>query len=799
MDEAQSYRAALAGVLYNLGAFARWAQVVAESPSDVAAGLLGEQGALRHWVPADWQDDVAPILAEPHNAEATTALAQAVCVADWLVASECAPEPLVRSALGATPRIPVTAGLSLDEPSETAEGEPAVLWGYPLGEAIAGEVLFPQEQATVSPEDYAAVWRSFERRARAFPGPVQSFARMAGVLDLLAETTFYLPSVTSAGAEGTRTVPDVSLYNHLHLTAGAAVCLTRLTSDTLQELYRAGPDGIKTSEVPVARLLKIDLSGIQVFIYRITEPLDERGFRHTAKRLRGRSLYIALLNRAIGDWLARRLAVPPTNILYAAGGVVELLLPPDAATEQHLTEALRELSEGMWSSFHGDLGFVHGAVMMQASDFAAGAQVRMALEQDVARAKGRKWHARLEREGFFDPVQLHHTCPVCDLTLGEGICDLCEQHKAMGQTLPYAHGLAHSFGAASADVGVPVELPPPLSGPLLLIRSEEQSPLFSWAQRQDVPMLLQGIDAMPQEIDTWPSGSAPGRWSIANAAPTAGGYIYDFEKIAALSQGAQLLGVLRADVDRMGLHFSHGLHPPTFSRSATLSETVARFFGPYLNDLTLTLTDQWRANLDETTQATLAAREIAYRDLENLFYVLYAGGDDLFVVGPWDHMVTFALRLAKEFAAYTCGNLTLSGGLVFVKPHFPVQQFARLAGEAEHEAKSAGRQRLHIFNRTLTWERAANLIAIAQDWIAQEVPRGLLYDLGRMGRSYTETCQEERVLFTPRLYYTVVRRLRTWEKKRRQAFAKQVLYALQHHDITVPVSYVSLSTRKESR
>ncbi len=790
--------AALAGLLHDIGKFGQRAGLYSGRHTEIGVRLLEEGGSLGHLVPVAWQDDVGDAVAYHHGGDTHKAITQAVRVADWLAASERHVAPQEKRRPAEAPLIPITACLSLDGRPEKRD------WGYPLGEkAVSGAVLFPRsrpksgEGARVSSGEYARAWKGFERRVGAFPGPVGSFARMAGLLDLLADTTMYIPSATPwEKEEEERTTPDVPLYNHLHLTAAIAVCLMHLLPDVLSELHAAGWKQVADHDTTVAHLLKIDFSGIQAFIYRITEPTDERGFRHTAKRLRGRSLYLALLNRAVANWLVQRLDLPPTNVLYAGGGVIELLLPPGGLVQAQLSDALRDLGDGMWDTFHGDLGFVHATTPMQPRDFANVQRTRTRLEQELAIAKRRKWHERLEREDFFSHEKIYHTCPVCEITPVKRICDLCDRHKQIGQRLPYTVALAHALERPPQG-DISIALPGALEGYLTLVSAEEQRALLRWAEQNQQPLLLQGVNEMPQDVETWPAGSAPGRWSVANAAPIVEEQVYDFEKIAALSRGAQLLGVLRADVDRMGLHFSHGLHPPTFSRTAALSETVARFFGPYLNEFASKLTTEWHEALgdDDELRRTLKERKIASRDLQSLFYVLYAGGDDLFVVGPWDQMVTFALRLAEDFEAYTCGNLSLSAGLIFVKPHFPVQHFTRLVGEAEQAAKSAGRNRIHFFNRTLPWEQAAKLIAIAREWVKKDLPRGLIHDLGRMGRVYVTTQEGEKPLFSPRLYYTLTRRLHGWERSAVQRMVEQVYEVLP--DIVVPVSYVSLSTRKE--
>jgi len=130
--------------------------------------------------------------------------------------------------------------------------------------------------------------------------------------------------------------------------------------------------------------------------------------------------------------------------------------------------------------------------------------------------------------------------------------------------------------------------------------------------------------------------------------------------------------VFRADVDNLGQIFTRGLgHRATAGRVSMLSQTMADFFEGYL---------QWLCKQEN------------YRERLG---VIYAGGDDVFLVGAWDAVLDFAVELREAFARYAFNNpaFSLSGGVVLVDDHLPVRHFADLAGTAEEMAK--GHKRKH--------------------------------------------------------------------------------------------------------
>ena len=129
------------------------------------------------------------------------------------------------------------------------------------------------------------------------------------------------------------------------------------------------------------------------------------------------------------------------------------------------------------------------------------------------------------------------------------------------------------------------------------------------------------------------------------------------------------LGVLRMDVDNLGQVFIKGFAEKqrVFARYTTLSRTLDFFFKGYLNAI-------WAGN-DRFRSHT---------------FIVYAGGDDLFIVGKWDVVIELARRIREEFGRYTGQHpaLSLSGGIAVVGARFPIAKAASFADEAEKRAKN---------------------------------------------------------------------------------------------------------------
>ena len=174
-----------------------------------------------------------------------------------------------------------------------------------------------------------------------------------------------------------------------------------------------------------------------------------------------------------------------------------------------------------------------------------------------------------------------------------------------------------------------------------------------------------------------------------------------FYGLASSSCGADLIGALRMDVDNMGLMFSK---IETITELSCKSRILNLYFKVYLNQIC-------QANLgklnsgEELSPEDIVGKKYSVKniDLEKQgrnVSIIYAGGDDLFILGAWDETAELAFDIQRCFALFTGGifdeekksvggGLGISGGLTLHQPKFPLYQMARKSGEAESIAKNA--------------------------------------------------------------------------------------------------------------
>ena len=162
-----------------------------------------------------------------------------------------------------------------------------------------------------------------------------------------------------------------------------------------------------------------------------------------------------------------------------------------------------------------------------------------------------------------------------------------------------------------------------------------------------------------------------------------------FSGLAKAAQGIGLIGCLRMDVDNFGDLFSGKLVKSGIAALSNLSRSMNLFFKGYLNEICgmnlgdLSEEEYPNYPLDITGEKV---SRIDYRHVS----VVYAGGDDLFIVGAWDDIAELTFDINTCFREFSCCNPTvhLSAGVTLHKPKFPLYQMARLAKDAEEIAKA---------------------------------------------------------------------------------------------------------------
>ena len=201
-----------------------------------------------------------------------------------------------------------------------------------------------------------------------------------------------------------------------------------------------------------------------------------------------------------------------------------------------------------------------------------------------------------------------------------------------------------------------------------------------------------------------------------------------FEDISSTATGNKKIAVYKADVDNLGMIFSIGLKKKknlsdeelekleetdekkdyrSISRISTLSRNMEYFFSYWMNSI-------FEKGKVEIYLGNKIKKEI---DLSEI-YVLYSGGDDLVIIGPWDKIIFVSYFIKNNFEKFVTENeeITLSGGIAISHPKLKIINGINEAGELEEKSKEIDKDKnaLTLFDKSFKWDEFKKIFEFAE-------------------------------------------------------------------------------------
>lgn len=474
-----------------------------------------------------------------------------------------------------------------------------------------------------------------------------------------------------------------------------------------------------------------DVSGIQEYLYDLAR-------KGAAKLLKGRSFYLHLLADSLLHRILSDLQLPPSQVIHASGGGFSVLAPNTEKNRKLLSTRLRpELTLRLFESFKDRLfvSLVYEEIDGTALKGTGFTKLWTRINQLSSLEKKRRYHRLSEKlyADLFEPGEVGGETPRDEVTneelshkfktYGEGenalqVSPITYDQIILAQRLKQAdywvktrkelRGLEKAYCFDPCQLGVlhyflkAEELPKGnLNAEILQINPKGSFLLPDSQERnqQSQGFVFYGGNDYPSEPDPDKKGAE---------------IPLSFDVLAGMQPEQPIpgrefpnpefkrLGTLRMDVDDLGLAIRQGFPPEEMSiaRYSAMSMHLDYFFKGYLNLL-------------------------AEKHAGQLSYIVYSGGDDLFIVGKWDRMADLAREIARAFKVWCGGNpkLSLSGGLHLSTPKFPVSRSAEYAEEHLDHAKEQGiygrKNAFNFLGRTLHWEMEFDRVALLKNQLAQ--------------------------------------------------------------------------------
>lgn len=514
------------------------------------------------------------------------------------------------------------------------------------------------------------------------------------LLSALEAYLTYIPSSTDRSQQ-----TDVSLYDHMKLTAALANCIlvwlrAEGVTDYRHELF-SGANAFY--EKKVFYLYSMDISGIQAFIYR------QFGTDDVLKNLRARSFYLEIMMENFVDTLLGKEGLSRANLIYSGGGHAYLLLPNTEQSRAAAETFSQSTNAWLQKTFGIDLFLGTGGTACSARELenvpeGSYGELFRTVSRKVSQSKAHRYSAEqirmLNRGRIRDGERECRICHRSDMLTGEDLCSICS-------------GLT-SLSSKIMDPQMKFFVIRGMQG------NDAQMPVYEGEYLEAAD--LQKVRGMIAKDDHFICAYSKNEFYTGHEYAT-NLWVADYssartlEELVTKGKGISRLGVIRADVDNLGAAFVSGFPRKyqTLSRAATFSRTLSMFFKWHVN----ALLRNGGYRLDGGGSDICAVSSIENGQQEEgtgprNATVIYAGGDDLFIVGAWKDIIEFAVDLYRSLEAFSIGTLKISAGIGMFYEKYPISYIASQSGDLETASKELdGKNSVTLFsekNHTYHWD-----------------------------------------------------------------------------------------------
>jgi len=422
-------------------------------------------------------------------------------------------------------------------------------------------------------------------------------------------------------------------------------------------------------------LISGDFWGIQKFIF------DGLTTSKASKILRSRSAMVQLITYAVVERIRDEFE-GSESLLFGAGKFMILAKDEAKAVVSKLDKIQKELDSYFLENFFGQNGFILSSTTTTKDKLLN----QKNMEEDLDNLGADNDSKKLNKfdllnvedsEICIDPfrdteINDNNSCKFCnkrivDSSLEEDACPICFNQINLGKKLT-THDYVNiiGFGRLSRHKKIDKNMIEiiKLGKKSYYARFSNYENYFAWGKTFDI-----SDKPYDKKIDKWSLNSYVPKGDY-DSIKSFGEYIEKNGKI--VSSG---LMALKADIDKLGDTF-RAFYKEDFKKFNRLSREVEFFFSDYITSL------------------------VARRD--NV-YTVFAGGDDLFLIGEYREIVDLAKEIREEFYSFSLNKTTISMGLVMFKPTTPITFVSKMADEAERRAKIE-RDSIDIFGVAMKFE-----------------------------------------------------------------------------------------------
>lgn len=479
------------------------------------------------------------------------------------------------------------------------------------------------------------------------------------LLEVMEGILTYIPSSTAKGER-----PDISLYDHVKLTAALGNCIYQYLEEEGEKDYKKilFDEGVKFYNKKAFLLASIDISGIQSFIYDIQN-------EDVLKNLRARSFYLEIFMENVIDEIFDVQGLSRVNLIYSGGGHAYFLLANTKTAVAKLKKVEEKLNKWLLEYFKTGLYMGFGYASCSANDLknereGSYREIFSQITEKMIDKKNRRYSANqilvLNKKLKMEHERECRICHRSDRLENENLCEICSGFLILAREI-----LKNDFFT-------------------IISKKESKRAIPIFPERYLVTDTKENLENRMKNQPQYIRAYCKNKMYIGDSISTklwVGDYkSHDtFEELVAGAKGINRLAVLRADIDDLGKTFVQGFENEetggkynTLSRTSVFSRKLSLFFKLHMNDIL----KKGVYSLDGKSEQSRRAA------------IVYSGGDDVFVVGAWKDILEFSVDLYQSLAKYTQKAISISAGIGIYFPKYPISYMAEQAGELEEASKN---------------------------------------------------------------------------------------------------------------
>ncbi|WP_294353562.1 type III-A CRISPR-associated protein Cas10/Csm1 [uncultured Clostridium sp.] len=431
-------------------------------------------------------------------------------------------------------------------------------------------------------------------------------------------------------------------------------------------------------------LIKGDFSGIQKFIYKTNDD-------GALKNLKGRSLYLTILQDLCAKYIVRELKLDISNILYSGGG--NFYIVANSSKIDKFNKLHKKLSEIILNSHKGEIYLAISCKKFKIEDLENFSEVWREVGSNVGISKNKAWSEVGLQDNFkkiFGPFDkggsLEKSCRICGGIKSE-YKDNCEFCDSLNRLVDVAKNKRYYI--------------------------EKNIDCVLKESYKNIDEVFNAIGFSIEFTDKiFKANDSIKIYSINDlTVDEVDGYVFKSIKFNSKSLdeisisknkiGDRKIGVLKLDVDNLGQLF---IQTKDIVSVIGLSRNMSMFFEGFIEQI---IFNNKNLQLDFNGLKTNL-------NWEEKITIVYAGGDDTFVVGRYDELFEFSYILREAFRSYVkSDNKTFTAGVGMFNSNFPILRTAEISeGFLDKGKDTEEKDKICFLGQVFEWEDFKELIEL---------------------------------------------------------------------------------------